>query len=265
MRIRWSCVSQVRSAEDLQQTRVELKAQSVADFYAAYRAALAELGVAVKIWPMPVEVAVPIRFDRDTAMREYDPRGRRTLPRGADAGGCAAEAVCDGVPGEDQPGAFLLGRYRPLLHALQRTGGERAAEGRCDAAGGLLARGDLRRLLAGEWRLRRGGVLLLRRAGPETLSAKPVHPGAWDSALGEFILKYGEVQANASPEDVVMSFLERRTRRAQMRQPGTAPPSNGRWQLRHRRSGSSPAGKVSWSRWQLFTSPKPKRRATLRV
>ena len=30
---------------------------------------------------------------------------------------------------------------------------------------------------------------------PEGLAGKPVRPGAWDSALGEFILKYDEVRA----------------------------------------------------------------------
>jgi hypothetical protein len=43
---------------------------------------------------------------------------------------------------------------------------------------------------------------------PEGLAEKPVHPGAWDSALGEFILKYDEARGSASPEDAVMGFLE---------------------------------------------------------
>ena len=43
---------------------------------------------------------------------------------------------------------------------------------------------------------------------PEGLAGKPVHPGAWDAALGEFILKYDEVRRSASPEDAVMGFLE---------------------------------------------------------
>ncbi len=41
-----------------------LAPQSVADFYRDFMAALEDLGIAVKIWPMPVEIPSPIRFDR---------------------------------------------------------------------------------------------------------------------------------------------------------------------------------------------------------
>ena len=50
-----------------------LRAQSVADFYKEYLDCLEALGVSVKIRPMPVEVANPIRFDLDTEHKSYDP------------------------------------------------------------------------------------------------------------------------------------------------------------------------------------------------
>ena len=50
-----------------------LRAQTVADFYREYLGCLDSLGVAVKINPMPVEVANPIRFDLDTEHKSYDP------------------------------------------------------------------------------------------------------------------------------------------------------------------------------------------------
>ena len=43
-----------------------LKPKSVAEFYREYQQCLEALGVRVKIWPMPVEVQKPIRFDLDT-------------------------------------------------------------------------------------------------------------------------------------------------------------------------------------------------------
>jgi hypothetical protein len=43
---------------------------------------------------------------------------------------------------------------------------------------------------------------------PAGLAEKPVRPGAWDAALGEFILRYDEVRGSESPDDAVMSFLE---------------------------------------------------------
>jgi hypothetical protein len=49
-----------------------LEPQSVADFYRSAMSALRELGLPVKIWPMPVEVPSPIRFDEDTIHHGYD-------------------------------------------------------------------------------------------------------------------------------------------------------------------------------------------------
>jgi len=49
-----------------------LRAQSVADFYAETLATLRDLGVETRIWPMPVEIPDPIRFEKDTVHRSYD-------------------------------------------------------------------------------------------------------------------------------------------------------------------------------------------------
>src|SRR3954452_18467133 len=47
--------------------------RTVAEFYRDVMAMLDEMGLPVKIWPMPVEIADPIRFDQDTQHRSYDP------------------------------------------------------------------------------------------------------------------------------------------------------------------------------------------------
>jgi hypothetical protein len=49
-----------------------LEPRSVADFYAAFRSLLNELHINVHIWPMPVEVPDPIRFDQDHVHAAYD-------------------------------------------------------------------------------------------------------------------------------------------------------------------------------------------------
>ena len=51
---------------------IELAPKSVADFYAELMATLRSLGIEVKIWPMPVEIANPIRFDQDRTHASYD-------------------------------------------------------------------------------------------------------------------------------------------------------------------------------------------------
>jgi hypothetical protein len=50
-----------------------LAPQSVADFYRAVMDVLREMKLPVKIWPMPVEVPSPIRFEEDTVHHIYDP------------------------------------------------------------------------------------------------------------------------------------------------------------------------------------------------
>src|ERR1700730_17722218 len=52
---------------------IALKAQSVADFYDAFRNALAELGVDAKIWTTPCEVPDPTPFEKDHLHATYDP------------------------------------------------------------------------------------------------------------------------------------------------------------------------------------------------
>ena len=52
------------SAGDVRE--LALVPRSVADFYAEVRSALSELEIDVRIWPMPVEIPDPIRFDQDT-------------------------------------------------------------------------------------------------------------------------------------------------------------------------------------------------------
>src|SRR5215831_14415824 len=49
-----------------------LAPRTVADFYRDVMATLASMRMPVKIWPMPVEIPSPIRFDADTEHRSYD-------------------------------------------------------------------------------------------------------------------------------------------------------------------------------------------------
>src|SRR5437016_1226574 len=52
---------------------VDLVPRSVAEFYAEVMGALRRTGIEVEIWPVPVEVENPIRFDQDHGHASYDP------------------------------------------------------------------------------------------------------------------------------------------------------------------------------------------------
>jgi hypothetical protein len=51
---------------------IPLKPMTVALFYQQVMEALESVGTPVRIWPMPVEVAEPIRFEKDEVHKEYD-------------------------------------------------------------------------------------------------------------------------------------------------------------------------------------------------
>ena len=62
----------IRTSEGAIRT-LALAPHTVADFYRDVMGILREMALPVKIWPMPVEIASPIRFDEDSAHHAYDP------------------------------------------------------------------------------------------------------------------------------------------------------------------------------------------------
>ena len=50
-----------------------LAPRSVAAFYGEVMTTLDEMALPVRIWPMPVEIPSPIRFEQDTVHHSYDP------------------------------------------------------------------------------------------------------------------------------------------------------------------------------------------------
>jgi Family of unknown function (DUF5996) len=60
-------------ASDGATRRLALVPRSVADFYRDVMDLLRDMGLPVKIWPMPVEIPSPIRFDEDTIHGSYEP------------------------------------------------------------------------------------------------------------------------------------------------------------------------------------------------
>jgi len=61
----------IRTSEGGQRS-LRLVPMTVADFYRDVMATLRDMGLAVEIWPMPVEIPSPIRCDRDTIHHAYD-------------------------------------------------------------------------------------------------------------------------------------------------------------------------------------------------
>jgi hypothetical protein len=188
--------------------QLELRPRTVADFYAEYRKALAGLGVEAKIWPMPVEVAAPIRFDQDTEHKSYDPAAVERFHKVLIQVDTLLKRFSTGFQGKISPVHFFWGSFDMAVtrfNGLACPGPQRPDPMQQEAYS--------HEVISAGWWPGNGGYGAAAFYSytvpvPAGLAEKTVRPGAWDAALGEFILKYDEVRASASPEDAVMSFLE---------------------------------------------------------
>ena len=62
----------VQTTDGVRRT-LRLAPRSVADFYRDVMSTLADMRLPVRIWPVPVEIPSPIRFEDDTVHHAYDP------------------------------------------------------------------------------------------------------------------------------------------------------------------------------------------------
>jgi hypothetical protein len=188
--------------------QLELRPRTVADFYAEYRKALAGLGIDAKIWPMPVEVAAPVRFDQDTEHKSYDPAAVERFHQVLMRVDTLLKRFATGFQGKISPVHFFWGSFD--LAVTRFSGRLCAGPPRADK---MQQEAYSHEVISAGWWPGNGGYgaaafYCYAAPVPAGLAEKPVRPGAWDAALGEFILKYDEVRASESPDDAVMSFLE---------------------------------------------------------
>jgi hypothetical protein len=187
-----------------------LRPQTVADFYKEYLDCLAALGVSVEIWPMPVEVANPIRFDLDTEHKSYDPEYAHRFWQALVQAEKVFRAWGTGFLGKVSPVHFFWGSFDL---AVTRFSG-RLAPPRPGADKIQREAYSHEVISAGFWPGNGGygaaAFYCYAAPVPEGLAEVRVRPEAagWDKALGEFIFKYDALLKEASPEKALMDFLE---------------------------------------------------------
>ena len=188
---------------------VPLAPQTVADFYAGVMGALAELGVRVRIWTMPVEVIEPIRFESDVTHRDYDALAVRRF----------WNAVLSMKPVFDAFRAEFIGKCSPVHFfwgsfdlAVTRFSGQRAPER--PGADAITREAYSHEVISHGWWPGGGAVdepAFYAYAAPEPDGFKtaPVEPAAafYSRDFSEFILPYDAVRTAASPEAALYAFL----------------------------------------------------------
>ena len=205
----------VVSCSDGTARRLPLVPRTVADFYRGLMAALEWLGIAVKIWPVPVEVPNPIRFTEDRVHASYDP---------ASAGRLFQILVQTNAVFQEFRGRFA-GKYSPVHFfwgafdlAVTRFSG-RPAPPRPDADPVTREAYSHEVISHGFWP---GGVwpgagtieapVYYSYTVPEPpgLRQAPIRPPAasYSAQLSEFLLPYDDVRCAPSPRQALLDFLQ---------------------------------------------------------
>jgi hypothetical protein len=189
---------------------LDLAPRSVADFYREFMAALPELGIQVEIWPMPVEIPNPIRFDQDTKHASYDAEyvGRfwQTLLR------------CDQVfkefrarfIGKSSPSHFFWGAFDL---AVTRFSGRRAPER--PGADAVTREAYSHEVLSAGWwpgggEVKDAAFYAYAAPEPDGFSRHTVGPAQayYHPQLKEFLLAYDDVRLSPSPRTTLLDFMQ---------------------------------------------------------
>ena len=187
---------------------IALAPMTVQEFYARVMRAMDDLRIDVRIWPVPVEVPSPIRFDQDRQHAAYDAEWAQRWWHVMRQIDLVFQEFRGRFLGKSSPVHFFWGGFDL---AVTRFNGRRAP----DRPDPIQREGYPHEVIsAGFWP--GGGVV----AGPAFYAyAAPEPPGfktasilpgtaSYREDLGEFLLMYDDARTAASPRDTVMDFLQ---------------------------------------------------------
>jgi hypothetical protein len=186
-----------------------LRPRTVADFYAELMAALRALGVTVKIWPMPVEIPNPIRFDQDRVHASYDPEYANRFWRVLVCADTAFKEFRARFTGKSSPVHFFWGSFDL---AVTRFSGRRAPER--PGADAMTREAYSHEVISvGFWPGTADiDAVFYSYAAPEPkgFAQAPVVPAAasYNTQLSEFLLPYESARSELSPREAVLGFAQ---------------------------------------------------------
>ena len=193
---------------------VVLAPRSVADFYHELMSTLRSLGIEVKIWKIPVEVADPIPFDEDKVHTAYDSEYVWRLWRILLSVDEVFNVFRSRFVGKSSPVHFFWGSFDL---AITRFSGRRAPE-----------RNDpdpvLRKIMqeayshevisAGWWpgsgEIKEAAFYCYAAPAPPGFAEQKVRPDEafYHSGMGEYLLMYDQVRSAPSPSAALLEFLQ---------------------------------------------------------
>jgi hypothetical protein len=194
-----------------------LAPRSVADFYDAYMSGLRSLELDVRIWPVPVEIADPIRFTDDETHGSYDRAAAHDFWRALAQAARVLEIFRGRFIGKASPVHFFWGSFDL---ACTRFNGARAPQ----HPGGVPGLADwVTReayshacISAGWWPGVIGSPIAEpvfyayaypEPAGCPTAKIRP-DAGYYNDVLHEWILPYDTVRTAADPDAMALDFFQ---------------------------------------------------------
>ena len=203
------------STSDGARRQLALAGQSVASFYSAVMADLAELGIDIAIDEMPNELPEPIRFSQDNRHASYDPAAVRRFFQMLANADRVFKQFRTAFLGKASPVHFFWGSFDL---AVTRFSGRRAPR----HPGGVPHLSDEVAYEAYSHEVSSAGFwpgsgaidypAFYSYAYPEPTGFRPakVRPEAafFSEALGEFILPYDAVRLAAQPDQALLEFLQ---------------------------------------------------------
>ena len=191
---------------------LNLQQESVADFYHRLFAMLDRLGLSIAINPIPSEIAEPIPFPDDDGHATYDGTAAHRFWRALVQADRVLKLFRSGFVGKASPVHFFWGSFDL---AATRFSGRVApthpggVPGLSDAVACEAYSHELSS--AGFWpgsdAYPNAAFYSYAYPEPDGYRSRPASEGAFDPALGEFILPYETVRAAASPDDMLLEFL----------------------------------------------------------
>jgi Family of unknown function (DUF5996) len=195
-------------ASDGETRRLPLRPQTVAAFYQEVMSTLDDMSLSVKIWPVPVEIASPIRFDQDSEHHSYDPVSANCCWRiFSQVARVLMSSQCT-FAGKCSPVHFFWGAFDL---AVTRFSGRRAP----DREGPAFMRDAYSHEVISHGFWPGSGPLLepsfYAYAVPEPpgLKEASIEPAEayYHREMGEFILPYEAVRTAASPDQAILAFV----------------------------------------------------------
>ena len=188
---------------------LDLRPQTVADFYEEVMEAMHGLGIDVKIWPMPVEIPNPIRFDQDQTHKSYDADYVNRWWRALVSVDEVFKEFRTRFIGKVSPVHFWWGSFD---HAVTRFSG-RLAPPR-DGADRITVEAYSHEVIShGFWPGGNGvqaAFYAYSAPEPTGLSEQSVKPpaGFYSQDMKEFLMPYDAVRKSPSPENALIDFCQ---------------------------------------------------------